>query len=85
MELGITIRGRALFDKIRCGVFNSTNGGIVIGGCAISSQDTEFTYAISSYGKLTKAQLLFVKTLAQGVAIGAELEGNLFLEGALCR
>lgn len=86
MELGITVRGRALFDKIRCGVFNATNGRIEIGGCAVSSIDTEFTYILSSKGKLSKAQLLFVQTLAQGIAIGAELESSLFLEGALlCR
>ena len=83
MELGITIRGRALFDKIRLGVFNATSGmypsnkigaGVKLSGCAISSRDTEFTYAISCDGKLSKAQLSFVRTLAQGIAIGAELD-----------
>jgi hypothetical protein len=81
-SLGMRVYGRALFDAIRCGVANSTNGKIQIGGCAVSSNDCEFCYVLSAKGKLTKAQLLFVRTLAQGIAIGAQLESKLSLENA---
>lgn len=80
--LKIKVIGRRLFDLIRCGIFNATNGKIEIGGCAIDSRDTEFTYELSAKSKLTKAQLLFARTLAHGIAIGACLESSFYAEGA---
>lgn len=78
-ELGIHANSRHLYDKIRCGIFNATNGRIKISGIAISSIDTEFTYLLVADGKLTKAQLEYCRTMAQGIAIGCELEGQLHL------
>lgn len=79
-RVGIRVVGRALLDAIVNGVHNASNGKIRLSGCAISNNDTEFAYAISAGGKLTKAQLLFVRTLAQGIAIGAQAESAFYLE-----
>lgn len=84
-SLGIQVVGRRLYDLIRCGVFNSTNGKIKVGGCAVSSRDTEFTYELSACGKLNKTQLLLVRTLAHGIAIGACLESSFYSEGVIGR
>lgn len=80
-SLGIKVVGHRLYDLIRCGVHYHTQGKIKVGGCAVSSRDTEFTYELSANGKLTKAQLLWVRTLAHGIAIGACLESSFYSDG----
>lgn len=72
--LKIYAHNRRMFDLIRCGIYNATNGKIKVSGCAIDSRDTEFTYALVADGKLAKAQILFARTLAHGIAIGAQDE-----------